>query len=466
MATMSRPLDRMSSFDASGTSTPAPGLDEDTIWQPTQGGWQKTQVVAPATQIMRSSEDYLAEDRRDVGRDLGNGHLELFAACPAGEALQQQFDHLKPEFIAIHDIGTAASRRMVAGLAQACGQPVRHLVIRRQGQGAELATIEFTEFPCTDGRTLRIYSTETSADAETRQTLARLLLAYSRLGVVMVGDLPAAALGQSLKPIGDAMEAGPWINRQLLMLPLASAVTLATLSGQLAQRGPANIRTTPQVTRPNDAWNYIAGAWNRLREQLASTGVTLPEIGAVQRSPAAMPTSPAMPAASIPAATAQATPARPPSALPMQPMPVPGAARAPLSAGASVLLQRYVDQMITLKGMVCASVFELNAQRSLVHAGSRPGPAMLAIQGSTILGAVAEASRQLGLGAAVPETAVTLGAHHLVLRAVPRHPGLYLHAVLDKAAANLTLARLQIQRLDDVIEDGVAASAAAGTPAH
>ena len=33
-----------------------------------------------------------------------------------------------------------------------------------------------------------------------------------------------------------------------------------------------------------------------------------------------------------------------------------------------------------------------------------------------------------------------------MLRPVPRHPGLALHAVLDKSDANLTLARLQVQR--------------------
>jgi hypothetical protein len=48
---------------------------------------------------------------------------------------------------------------------------------------------------------------------------------------------------------------------------------------------------------------------------------------------------------------------------------------------------------------------------------------------------------------------LTLGSHHLLLRGVPKNPGLAMHAVLDKTSANLTLARLQIMRLDAVFDE-------------
>jgi hypothetical protein len=63
----------------------------------------------------------------------------------------------------------------------------------------------------------------------------------------------------------------------------------------------------------------------------------------------------------------------------------------------------------------------------------------------------------LGLGLAVPEAAITLAAHHLLLRALPRHPELALHAVLDKSRANLTLARLQVARMDPLFDAAGAA---------
>jgi hypothetical protein len=75
------------------------------------------------------------------------------------------------------------------------------------------------------------------------------------------------------------------------------------------------------------------------------------------------------------------------------------------------------------------------------------------MQGSALVSAMATASRGLGFGVAFPEAAITLGAHHLLLRSVPRNPGLAMHAVLDKASANLTLARLQILRLDAMFDE-------------
>ena len=62
-------------------------------------------------------------------------------------------------------------------------------------------------------------------------------------------------------------------------------------------------------------------------------------------------------------------------------------------------------------------------------------------------------SRSLGFGHSLPEAAVTLGSHHLLLRGVPKNPGLAMHAVLDKTSANLTLARLQIMRLDVLFDE-------------
>ena len=69
-----------------------------------------------------------------------------------------------------------------------------------------------------------------------------------------------------------------------------------------------------------------------------------------------------------------------------------------------------------------------------------------------LLAAMVATSRTLGLGHALPEAAITLGSHHLLLRAVPGHAGLALHAALDKTHANLTLARLQVQRMDSLFE--------------
>jgi len=356
---------------------------------------------------------------------------------------------------------------------------VQRLLIRRQGLGITLATIEYAWVPAAGGEWLRVFSTEIDADTHSRHDLARILLAHSRLGVVMVGDLPTHALEAALRPLGEAMLEGPWINTGLIMLPLASTSVLAGAAAQLGRRTRIEVRSTPQVTRPSDAWAFVAGTWNRVRSGPAGVGRNLPAFdltpsapgaAAAAAGPAPTPSSAAAAAAALHASRVAAagtpTSTRPttadaaakPSAAPlaMQPMPpIPSSApsggtsvaplRAPDTAGS---LQHYVEAVARLDGVVSACAFEVSSQRSLAHAGGRPGPAMLASQGAAVLEALADAARKLGLAAHLPEAAVTLAGHHLVLHPVSRHPGVVLHAVIDKARVNLTTARLQIQRID------------------
>jgi len=135
----------------------------------------------------------------------------------------------------------------------------------------------------------------------------------------------------------------------------------------------------------------------------------------------------------------------------MTPMPLPR--RSASAPSVESTLGRYVRLLADLPGMVSCSVFDVSNGRPLVHAGARPGPAELATHGMAMIAALGAASRALGLGRVMPEAAVTLGAHHLLLRGVPKHPGVALHAVLDKTHANLTLVRLQIGRMDALFNE-------------
>ena len=415
--------------------------------------WQATRAqTALATQFLRDEDDYLAAEKRDIGRQISANERELFVSCEPALALQQQFEHLQPEFIAVHDIGTNTSRKLLAGIAAASGREMQKLIIRRQGYGTALATMEFIELPTADGTLLRIYTTETDADTASRHGVARVLLGFSRLGAVMVGDLPAHAIGAALKPLRDDILSTQWHNRDLLLMPLASASALVARGAELAQGTTVNVRTTPQVARPADAWGYINATWSRLREQSPPVPRPSRPLPPAERevpaSPAATPRASRIAAA----AAAMAPTATQPMPLGMRPMPsVSGQPRT--DSTAESLLDRYARQLTELTGMVGCCIFDVATGRVMAHAGAGPRPEELASHGADLMASTIDASRGLGLGLAMPETAVTLGAHHLLMRPVPRHPGLALHAVLDKTQANLTLARLQIQRMDALFDD-------------
>lgn len=414
--------------------------------------WQATRAqTALATQFLTDEDDYLATEKCDIGRQTGANERELFVSCDPAQAMQQQFEHLHPEFIAIHDVATSSSRKLLTGIAAASGRAVQKLTIRRQGYGTALATLEFIELPTADGALLRVYSTEVDADTTARHGLARMLLGFSRLGVVMVGDLPAHAIASAMKPLHEAMLAGPWPNRQMLLLPLASASTLVSQGMALSRETGVSVRTTPQVTRPADAWGFINGTWNRLREQPQPDGRAIPALVSAVAAPAS--------GAPVAASTLASTPRPRPAAatLKMRPMPAVPAPGARAAAAPVSVLERYVQQLIELGGMVSCCIFDVATGREVTHAGASPAASDLATHGTELLAVIGASSRKLGLGHTLPEAAITLGSHHLLIRAVPRHPGLALHAVLDKAQANLTLARLQVLRLDSVFEDADAA---------
>jgi hypothetical protein len=184
---------------------------------------------------------------------------------------------------------------------------------------------------------------------------------------------------------------------------------------------------------------------------MSDDGIMLPELldPAPSHHAASAPTPATVPAAT--AAAASTATARAP--LTLQPMPsVRPSTTAPAPVDAA--LATYLRKCGELKGMVSCCIFELATQRTVGHVGARPGPAALASHGASLIASMAEASHALNLGDAPPDAAVTLGHHHLIVRTVPGRRGMAMHAVFDKVQANLTLVRLQMQRLDMLLEEG------------
>ena len=189
---------------------------------------RRDDLLAPATQIVRSRADYLGEDQGDVGQRVTDDKLELFVTLEPAQAMLQQFAQFAPDFIALHDVGASQSLRLLNAIAAALHTKVQQLAIRKQGHGVALATLPFVELPGRGSQHLRVYSTDIDTDSNSRKALSNVLLAHSRLGVLMVGDMPAHLLTQSIQPLRDAIIKGPWPNRELLLVPMGSPAARAS----------------------------------------------------------------------------------------------------------------------------------------------------------------------------------------------------------------------------------------------
>jgi len=397
-------------------------------------------LLSPATQIVGDREAYLGQGGSDIGRRISDDQVELFVAGDAAQSLQVEFEMHAPEYIALHDVGARASLRLLASLAGAAGARVQRLTIRHQGHGAPLAVLQFIEVQLADGTPVRIYSTDVSVDGGARVPLARVLLAYSRLGVLMMGSLQQHLLHAQLSPLHEAMRRGPWPNRDLLMVPLGPSIPLAVPATQLSADSPVAVHVTPQASKPRQAWAFIGGAWNRLHGAPGGERALPTELARAvprPRKPASEETTEPMALRPLPDLMRDLSSAHGPLSPPL-PMPVPGATR----------WQSYVDRCAAIKGAVASCAFDRHTMSPLAYSGSGPAAERLAQQGAALLEGMNDAARALGMGSLLQEGTVSTATHHLLLRPVPGHPGIVLHLVLTAADAHLVLARMQLDRIE------------------
>jgi hypothetical protein len=411
--------------------------DREIPWPATEIRSPRTEIYAPPTQIAHDREDYLGQGLRDVGRRIAADQVEMFVDADPAAALLQEFERLAPEFMALHDVGRSATLHLLGALAGSAGARVQRLSVRRQGQGVALAVVQFVELPLGEGRHVRVYSTDINADTLTRQQIATVLLSRSRLAVLMLGDLPAQSLSNALGPLREAIARGPWPNRDMLLLPLGAAAALAAQASQLVGSSGVTARVTPQAARPDTAWTFISGAWNRLQAQGAGPVALHTDLAQAMPRPAVpKPDAPteAMPLMPLRAATTSAT----------------SSAATPAPATPS-RWDDYAQRCAAVRGVVSCCVFDLPSQQPLAQAGGPPGAQALALRGSQLLQSLSDAAHGIGLalgpGMVLPEAAISFGTQHLLLRPVPGHPGVVLHLVLQASSANLTLARLQLDRV-------------------
>jgi hypothetical protein len=428
-----------------------------------------------ATQLQRSPGDYLGA-LPDVGRVVGSGVRELFISCEIGDALQQQFEHLRPTCIVLHDLGCTVSRRLLAAVAAASGQQVERLVVRRQGFGTIVATLEYIDCATTYGKPMRLYSTDADADSQSRLSISRVLLGHATLGAVLLGDLPAHALTELLEPLRVAVLQHSLQCQQMLFMPLGPGPAAGNAVHERLQSLSVPVVVSPRVTMPAEAWGHLHSCWNQLQRTLnpGSGGLQLAPLqdgGAVGSAADIMPLQhgTAANSTSLPPAAAPSPPKLPPA--PAQPPLLRGFAptvagqlaaalprslppAAPAPAPVVNPLAGYLRGLGAISGVITACVFEVQTSRVLAHLGTRESATDLARRGTTLLAASGQARKQLQLAGQTEEVVVRGGAQSLGLRVLVSQPEWAVHLVFSPAQCDWTQLRPQLVSLDDALQRG------------
>lgn len=380
-----------------------------------------------ATQLLQHESDYL-DDRPDIGRAIGEGVRELFISTEPATALRQQFEFRQTRFIALHDLNCSTSRKLLAGVAASFGRPVHRLELRRHGYGTTFASIEFVDCPSSLGMSVRLYATDIDADTQTRQALARVLMSYSTLTVVMVGDMPSHVLSQDLERIRQQMLETAWNCRTLEFMPLFHCTWMAPLVSDLGHATGAETHVTPTVTRPLDAWAFLSAAWNQLQNRSTPPGTKPPLLGPLS-------VNPALAGATMPRSK--------PTAAPVAPVAAPTAQAVPGQD-----LERLVQGIADLPGVVSCCVFELSSSRTLAQVGMEPAPVELARRGTTLITLARSTRKQLGMSGLSDEVILMGGTPALAVRTLSSRPELAVHVAFTPARADWPILRPRIMALD------------------
>jgi hypothetical protein len=95
--------------------------------------------------------------------------------------------------------------------------------------------------------------------------------------------------------------------------------------------------------------------------------------------------------------------------------------------------------------------FERDSHRTLRHGGTRVDAALLLEHGTKLLGALHAAAAGLGHASRSVECLTALDHRLLLVRDLPRRPGLGLALLIDNEHTDSMVLRVQLQRLEPLL---------------
>ena len=111
-----------------------------------------------------------------------------------------------------------------------------------------------------------------------------------------------------------------------------------------------------------------------------------------------------------------------------------------------------LSELLTVDGALCAAVVDSASGMLLAEAGSGLDLEVASAGNTEVVRAKLRTMKALGLDDAIEDILVTLTSQYHIIRPLRTHPEVFLYLVLDRAKANLALARIKAKDCDDKLE--------------
>lgn len=108
-----------------------------------------------------------------------------------------------------------------------------------------------------------------------------------------------------------------------------------------------------------------------------------------------------------------------------------------------------LEELLTIDGAKCVSLVDSTSGMVLGEAGSGVDMELAAAGNSQVVKAKMDTMKSLGLKGEIEDILITLDDQYHIIRPMVNQKGLFLYMVLDKAKANLALARRKVQNIEN-----------------
>jgi predicted regulator of Ras-like GTPase activity (Roadblock/LC7/MglB family) len=389
-----------------------------------------------ATAIMESVATEVNERGQIVDRHLS----DLVVTGSPAQGIRDHFATTRSDLetassmITLLDpVGVWASS-VIKALSDAGGRPIERLHLREKTTLRTLAMIERTTLVRRQEDTLRIFHADVRAPGPENAEIPVALMERSQMTAVIIGPMQPHAIDALLASLRHATSLPTWRCAHLLfqLPPNATWINNKVEAIVWPERLHVHLVSEP-MTGASSVWNAMLGIWNEAKLQpgwdpaavspmlgISDFPVKVDEIGTLGR-PAAEPVT----AASAAAAAKN----------------VLDAARARLA----------LSSLLKLDGLLGCALVDAASGLVLAHEAIDPQSLDMEHAGAAcaqVLAAHRDSARAMGLADAIDEVITTAGARHVLIRALQRHAGLVLVAVLEKHRTNLALARFQLLEVE------------------